>query len=65
MSARLRITLRRSLIGRPPKQRATVRSLGLRRINHSVEKPDQPGVRGMIRIVAHLVEVETVEEAAS
>jgi large subunit ribosomal protein L30 len=42
-----------------------VRSLGLRRINHSVEKPDQPGVRGMIRIVAHLVEVETVEEAAS
>lgn len=63
MAAKLRITLRRSLIGRLPKQRATVRALGLRKINSSVEKPDNPGVRGMVTIISHMVEVEEFEQA--
>ncbi len=59
--AMLRITQVRSLIGRPHDQRATVRSLGLRRIRHSVVKPDTPAIRGMLGKVHHLV---TFEELA-
>jgi large subunit ribosomal protein L30 len=54
----LRITQRRSRNGATPRQRDTLRSLGLRRIRHSVEHEDSPQVRGMVRKVAHLVEVE-------
>lgn len=53
----VKITLRRSLIGEKPKTRATVESLGLRRIRHTVEHPDSPVVRGMIHKVRHLVDV--------
>lgn len=60
--ANIRITLVRSVIGRPPDQEATVRSLGLRKIHQTVERPDTPDVRGMINKVRHLV---TVEEAVS
>ncbi len=60
MSTTLKITLRRSLIGEKPKTRATVESLGLRKINASVERPDTPDVRGMIRRASHLLEVEEV-----
>lgn len=56
----LRITLRRSLIGEKPKTRATVESLGLRKINASVERPDSPDVRGMIARASHLLEVEEI-----
>lgn len=56
----LRITQVRSLIGRPADQRATVRSLGLRRIRHTVVQPDRPEIRGMLRKVPHLVEWEEV-----
>ncbi len=59
-AAALRITLLRSTIGQKPKTRATVRSLGLRKIRQSVEHPDGPGVRGMIAKVRHLVEVEEI-----
>jgi len=52
--------LRRSLIGEKPKTRATVESLGRRRINSSVERPDTPDVRGMVHKVKHLLEVEEV-----
>jgi large subunit ribosomal protein L30 len=55
--AMLRITQVRSLIGSQDDQRATVRSLGLRRIRHSVTQPDRPEIRGMIAKVSHLVEV--------
>ncbi len=48
----------RSTIGQKPKQRATVESLGLRKIRQTVERPDDPSVRGMINRVAHLLEVE-------
>jgi large subunit ribosomal protein L30 len=60
----LRITQIRSLIGRTQDQRDTVRSLGLKRIRHTVEQPDRPEIRGMLRKVPHLVEWEVVEDAA-
>jgi large subunit ribosomal protein L30 len=62
MSRQLRITQTRSLIGRPRPQRATVRSLGLKRIGDVVVKEDRPEIRGMIFKVSHLVEVEEVRE---
>lgn len=55
---RLAVTLKKSVIGYPRDQRATVRALGLRRINHSVEHGDSPAVRGMIYKVRHLLAVE-------
>ena len=55
--SRLRITQRRSRNGSDQRQRDTLRSLGLRRIGHSVEHEDTPQIRGMIAKVAHLVEV--------
>ena len=57
---RLRITLVRSTIGRPGDQERTVRALGLRRLHHTVERPDQPAIRGMVRKVSHLITVEEV-----
>ncbi len=51
------ITQRRSRNGASKQQRETLRSLGLRRIGHRVEHEDTPQLRGMIRKVAHLVEV--------
>jgi large subunit ribosomal protein L30 len=60
MADMLRITLRRSVIGEKPKTRATVESLGLRKINSSVERPDSSSVRGMIHSVKHLLEVEEI-----
>jgi len=56
----LRITLVKSLIGSQRDQIATARSLGLRRMNSSVERPDDPTVRGMIFKIKHLVTVEEV-----
>ena len=47
----------KSLIGSTDKQRQVVKGLGLRRIGHVVERPDDPGTRGMVAKVAHLVEV--------
>ncbi len=57
MSAELTVTLTGSLSGAKPAQRATVRSLGLRRRHQSVRQPDRDEIRGMIAKVAHLVEV--------
>ena len=56
-SGTLRIRLVRSPIGNRQRHKDTVRSLGLRRMNQVVERPDTPGVRGMIFAVRHLVEV--------
>jgi len=53
----LTITQRKSSNGSDKRQLDTLRSLGLRRINHSVQRPDSPQVRGMIHKVRHLVEV--------
>ena len=57
MSA-LRITQRRSSIGATASQLASLRSLGLRRIGHSVEREDSAQLRGMVHAVRHLVRVE-------
>ena len=54
----LKITLVRSTIGQKPKVRATVESLGLRKIRQSVERPDTPDVWGMVNRARHLLEVE-------
>jgi large subunit ribosomal protein L30 len=57
----LRIKLVKSPIGHPQRQKDTVRSLGLRKLNQVVEQPDNPVLRGMIFKVKHLVSVEEVE----
>ena len=60
MAEKLKITLVKSTIGAVPKNRKTVEALGLRKFNHSVEMPDNPAVRGMVRQVRHLVKVEEI-----
>ena len=55
---RLKVTLVRSTIGFDRTQAETVRGLGLRRIRHTVELADTPGIRGMIHKVRHLVTVQ-------
>jgi len=59
------ITQRRSTAGAKRSQRETLRSLGLRGIGTSVERPDRPEVRGMIRAVAHLVRVTDVSTSGA
>lgn len=54
----IKVTLVRSVIGRPADQRATVATLGLRRLHQTVEVADTPSTRGMITKVRHLVVVE-------
>lgn len=56
--ATLRVTYRVSTIGHNQRHKDTVRSLGLRRLNQTVELPDRPEVRGMIQKVAHFLTVE-------
>lgn len=60
MSAQVKVTLERSLIGTTQPQRDTARALGLRKRGHSHILPDRPEVRGMIERVKHLVKVEKV-----
>lgn len=56
--AKLKITQIRSAIRRDEKQKRTINALGLRRLHHSVVRPDNPQIRGMIHKVSHLVQVE-------
>lgn len=58
MANKLAITLTRSLIGRPQDQRETVKALGLRKVNQTVEHEDNAAIRGMVNKVAHLVTVK-------
>ena len=58
----LKITLRRSLIGRHKRIKRTAQALGLRRIGQTVIHPDNPSIRGMLQNVADIVEVEPIEE---
>ncbi len=62
MAKTLKVTLVKSPIGAIPKHRKTVEALGLRKLHHTVELPDNEAVRGMIWHVKHLVQVEEVEE---
>jgi large subunit ribosomal protein L30 len=59
--ARLKITQQRSPIGGTRAQRETLRSLGLKRMRDIVVQEDRPEIRGMVRAVAHLVQVEEVD----
>jgi large subunit ribosomal protein L30 len=54
----IRITYVKSAIGRTKDQKETIRALGFRRLNQTVERPDNPSVRGMVEKVQHLVRVE-------
>jgi large subunit ribosomal protein L30 len=56
----LRVQLVKSPIGYSVKQKATVRSLGLKKLNQVVELPDNPQIRGMVSKVNHLVTIEEV-----
>lgn len=58
----VKITLTRGLVGTTDRQKDTVASLGLRRIRQSVTRPDSPSLRGALRMVAHLVEIEEVSK---
>mgnify|MGYP003702047753 FL=1 len=58
MAKTVKITQVKSSIGRLPKHRATLKGLGLRRINHTVELEDTPSVRGMINKVIYMIKVE-------
>ncbi len=58
--AKLQIKLVRSVIASKPNQRATAKALGLTKLQKTVIKNDSPTIRGMINVVAHLVEVKEV-----
>ena len=60
MADRVKVTLIKSTIGAVPKNKKTVEALGLRKVNKTVEMPDNEAVRGMIRQVKHLVKVEEI-----
>ena len=56
--ANLKITLKKSICGQKKNQIATVKALGLRKIGQTVKQQDNPKIRGMVKVVAHLVKVE-------
>jgi large subunit ribosomal protein L30 len=56
----LRIKYIKSSIGYPKDQKATIQALGFRKLQHTVEHEDNPAIRGMIRKVIHLVQVEEI-----
>ena len=60
MPTKLRITQIRSAIDRPDIQKRIVRSLGIRKLSHTVEKNDTPQIRGMIKKIEHLLKVTEV-----
>ena len=61
MMAKLRITYRKSAIGYTERQKATIKALGFRKLNQTVEQEDSPAIRGMISKVEHLIDVEEVK----
>ncbi|MCM1273608.1 MAG: 50S ribosomal protein L30 [Clostridium sp.] len=60
MADKLKVTLVKSTIGSIPKHRATVAALGLRKLNKSVELPNNAATLGMVKQVSHLVKVEEI-----
>jgi large subunit ribosomal protein L30 len=61
MAQKIKIRLIRSTIGVLPKQAATIRSLGLRKIGSSAEQEASPAIMGMIKKISHLIEVKEVD----
>lgn len=60
MAEKLKITLIKSTIGAIPKHKKTVEALGLKKLNKTVEMPDNAAIRGMVQQVRHLVKVEEI-----
>lgn len=60
MANKLKITLVKSTIGAIPKHKKTAEALGLTKLNKTVEQPDNPAIRGMVKNIIHLVKVEEV-----
>jgi len=60
--AKLRVTWKKSAIGKPERQRRTLRALGLRRLNHAVIHEDTPQILGMLHAISHLVQWEELSE---
>ena len=58
--SKLRVTQVRSIIDRPERQKRTMKAIGLRKMNQTVEVANTPEMRGMIASVAHLLKVEEV-----
>ena len=63
--SKIAITLKKSGIGFAKDQRLTIASLGLRKLNQTVEHEDIPSIRGMVRKIQHLVEVIEVPRSTS
>jgi large subunit ribosomal protein L30 len=61
MGSKLRVTYVKSSIGYNKRQKSTIKALGLRKLNQTVEHDDTPVIRGMINSVSHLVVVEEVK----
>jgi large subunit ribosomal protein L30 len=61
MAGKLKITLVKSMIGRPEKQRKVLRGMGLTKLNKTVELEDTPSIRGMVGNVSHLVRAEEIK----
>ncbi|MBP6303154.1 MAG: 50S ribosomal protein L30 [Bacteroidia bacterium] len=58
--AKIKITQIKSIIDRNENQKRTVRALGLRKLNHSVELEATPQIMGMVNVVSHLVKIENI-----
>ena len=61
MAGKIKVTLKRSMIGRPEKHREVLRGMGLTKMNKSVQLENTPAIRGMIQKVLHLVEAEEIK----
>ena len=65
MSGKLKVTLVKSMIGRPEKHRRVLRGMGLTRMHKTVELEDTPAIRGMVQKVIHLVKAEEAGHEAA
>ena len=64
MSGKIKVTLVKSMIGRPEKHRRVLRGMGLTKLNRTVELENTPAIKGMIHTVSHLVKTEEkIDEA--
>lgn len=64
MAGKVKVTLVKSMIGRPEKHRRVLRGMGLTKLNRTVELQDTPSIRGMINVVSHLVRAEECTDEA-
>jgi large subunit ribosomal protein L30 len=63
MTQKIKVTLVKSMIGRPEKHRRVLKGLGLKKLNKTVELDDTPSIRGMINKVSYLLREERIDEA--